>query len=261
MEGNRDRIFEDIISNIEQYALTRKIVAGSLFVATLNRNCGLASTLGKRACTDKKIEKAAFSWDGESALVISKLVFSDHSHETVTGLSAINSLIELNEERLLNVNASEILFEIGNKKNVAVIGHYPFVDELRMAAENVWVIERRQRDGDYPEEAATDILPLSDVVAIFGTTLINHTLQSVLTLCPQRTIKMLLGPSTCLSEVLFDYGIDIVSGCLVVNAQRVMDLMKKGANFREIKREETVRLITLVKNRTYWGGFDYERIQ
>jgi hypothetical protein len=40
--------------------------------------------------------------------------------------------------------------------------------------------------------------------------LINHTLLGLLKLCPQKSLKMLLGPTTPMTTLLFDYGIDML---------------------------------------------------
>ncbi len=63
--------------------------------------------------------------------------------------------------------------------------------------------------------AAADILPQADVVAITGTTLINHTIDELLAFCSTQALIGLLGPSTPLSSLLFDYGIDVLCGASV----------------------------------------------
>lgn len=58
-------------------------------------------------------------------------------------------------------------------------------------------------------EAASDLIPQADVVAITGSALINHTLDRLLSLAKRQATVPVLGPSTPLSPVLFEYGASI----------------------------------------------------
>ena len=75
-------------------------------------------------------------------------------------------------------NASEILLEKGQGKNVAVIGHFPFTADLSKKARNLWVFEQRQ-GGLRPEEAR-EVLPRCEIIGIIGTAFITHTLDDLL---------------------------------------------------------------------------------
>ncbi len=55
---------------------------------------------------------------------------------------------------------------------------------------------------------------------------------------------MLLGPSTPLSPLLFDYGIRLLSGALVEEIEPVLAAVSQGANFRQV-HHAGVRLVTL----------------
>ena len=130
--------------------------------------------------------------------------------------------------------------------NVSVVGHFPFVDDLRKVAKAVWVIEKWQKPGDFPEEDARRYLPLSNIIAISSTTLINHTLDGLLDLSPEGSITMLLGPTTPFSDVLFRYGIDIISGSRVSDPDVALKSIREGANFRQLKRTGAITLLTMV---------------
>jgi hypothetical protein len=57
---------------------------------------------------------------------------------------------------------------------------------------------------------------------------------------------MLLGPTTPLSPVLFDHGVDIISGTKVIDTESVLRCISQGATFQQVKG---VRLLTLVKDK------------
>ena len=157
------------------------------------------------------------------------------------GLAAINSLIEIDLSKCVEINAGDLIAEKAKGKNISIIGHFPFVDDLRAVARNLWVMELHPRTEDHAAQDAERFLPQSDIVAISGTTLINHTLPGLLRLCPDNSIKMLLGPTTPMTEVLFDYGLDVVSGSMVTDEAVVLRHISEGANFRQLKRGGGIR--------------------
>jgi len=239
-------LLRDIILSIKKDATVRDVAIGPLFTAVHSRRVGLSSTL--RGC--EVVDEVKVNYKGETGLELANLVFSDDILEASLGLSAINSLMEIESERILEINATSLLFGLGRGRRITVIGHFPFVEEIEKVAHEVWVIERRPKEGDYAEEMMESSLPISDIVAISGTTLINHTLGRILSICREDALKILLGPSTCLSPVLFDYGVDVLSGTLVTSEERLMGLVKEGANFRRIKKEGVVRLVSIARNET-----------
>ena len=52
----------------------------------------------------------------------------------------------------------------------------------------------------------------------------------------------MLGPSTPLSPVLFDYGLDAIGGALVEVVNTVLDQVELGAAFRNLKGVRTVAM-------------------
>ncbi len=147
------------------------------------------------------------------------------------------------------MNAEEFLVDRGAGKNVSVIGHFPFTESLRKVTKNLWVIEKHPRPGDIGENEAEKYLPQSHIIATSSTTLINHTLLPLLRLCPERSIKMLLGPTTPMTDTLFDFGIDIVCGSKVVDEQTALKSISEGANFRQLKGTGSVRLVTMTSKK------------
>jgi uncharacterized protein len=116
------------------------------------------------------------------------------------------------------------------------------VPRLRQAVGELFVLELRPQEGDLPAEAVQGVLPSADVVAITGSTLVNGTLEGLLALCRPASFVVVLGPTTPLSPILFDYGVDVVSGTQVVDTPRVLRFVSEGATFRQIKG---VRLLTM----------------
>jgi len=210
------------------------------------RRCGLASTPrgdehhygGGPAVPD------AGRLAERSARDLAGLARSESLMEVAIGVAAINALLPLSPERWVDVNAEEVIARHGSGKNVALVGHFPFIPRLREAVGSLWVLELQPGPGDLPSDAAPDVIPRADVVAITGTTLINHTLEGLLALCRPEALVLVLGPSTPLSPVLFDHGVHILSGAVVEDSEAVLRAMSQGANFRQVHRQG-VRLVTM----------------
>jgi len=118
------------------------------------------------------------------------------------------------------------------------------VSQLKNQVKELWVLELHPQGEDLPASMAPEIIPQADILAITATTLINHTFESVFNLRKQGAKVLLLGPSTPLSPLLFDFGIDVLSGSLVENSERILPLIRQGATFRQI-RPNGVRLVTI----------------
>jgi len=103
-------------------------------------------------------------------------------------------------------------------------------------------------EGDLPAEAAPQIIPQADIVAITATTLINRTFDSLLVLCRPDAKVLLLGPSTPLSPILFEHGLDVLSGSVVEDIDAILPLIRQGATFKQM-RPHGVHLVTMEKPR------------
>ncbi len=77
-------------------------------------------------------------------------------------------------------------------------------------------------------------------------TLLNHTFDGLLALRRPDAPVMLLGPSTPLAPLLFDRGVDLLSGSVVEDIDAVLRGVSQGANFRQLHRLG-VRLVTMTR--------------
>ena len=184
-----------------------------------------------------------------SARELSERSLSEDLSEASLGLAAINSLIDIDDEKCTDVDGIRYTCGIAEGKNVSVIGHFPSLDLLKESAKDLWIIEKNPRPGDYTEDRSAELLPQSDIVIISSTTLINHTFEGIVDLCRKDSIKMLLGPSTPMTDVLFDYGVNILSGSRVTDTELLLKLVSEGVNYRQIKRSGAVRFVTMTRDK------------
>jgi uncharacterized protein (DUF4213/DUF364 family) len=189
--------------------------------------------------------KHAGSLAGLSALELAQYARSDNVLEASIGMAAINSLIDIDEAGCVEENALDVLARKGRGKNIAIIGRFPWIPKLRTIAGTLWVIEQSPREGELPAGAVEEVLPRADVVGLTGTLFINHTIDRLLALSKNSFVVM-VGPTTPLLPVLFDYGVDILAGVKVVEPDKTIRSISQGAIFSQV---EGVSLITMAKER------------
>ncbi|RLC27163.1 MAG: hypothetical protein DRH37_11140 [Deltaproteobacteria bacterium] len=226
-------ILDEIITCVKSDSPVRQVFCGIHWTAVVSRYCGLSSTF--QDPPPHRPVRDVGGLTGKTALDLVEYARSDSQVEASIGMAALNSLLDVDEDRCDERNAYEILVEKGKGKNVAIIGHFPFVPKLRNQARNLWVLEKNPREGDLPAGEAETVLPSADVVGITGTAFINHTVDRLLRLCRKAAWVMLVGATTPFCPVLFDYGVDMIAGSKVMDAEKAIRCISEGATFRQIK--------------------------
>lgn len=181
---------------------------------------------------------------GKDARAVAELALSDSLTERSLGFATMNALLDVDETRCVDLNAEEEILARGRGRRVAVVGHFPFVSRVRQVASTCWVLELSPGPDDLPAHMAPEIIPQADVVAITGMTLVNGTFEGLVELCRPDAYVLVLGPSTPLSPLLFDYGVDAISGTVVTDIPAVVTAVSQGATFRQITGR---RLLTMMR--------------
>ena len=237
------KIIDELLASLDYKASVGDIRQGSFQTAVLTRHCGLASTPHDSGPHHIRtpVNDAGLLTERD-VRTLACMAKSESQFEAAIGMATINSLIEIEEQRCIELNAGDLLAKRGEGKKLAIVGHFPFITHLRSVTEELWVIEKKPQEDDLPEAEANRFLPQADVVGITGTAFTNHTLEHLLGLCNPKTYVVILGDTTPLSPMLFDYGISALSGTKVIDPKTVLLFVSQGATFRQIRG---VRLLTM----------------
>jgi uncharacterized protein (DUF4213/DUF364 family) len=230
-------ILQDILLSLEDDYKVSDIRTCVYWTAVTSLRCGIASTMAASILPSPgyQVEHAGHLLPTR-AKELARLSLSSRTLEAAMGIAAINSMLPIDESICIDLNAEAEIRERGKGKRIAIIGHFPFVTRLRGVVKELWTFELhgRAQQGDFSGNEVETLLPKAEVAAISSTTLINHTLGGLLDLIAPDAYKMMLGPSTPLSPVLFDYGLDALSGSIVVDPDLLITCISQGANFRQV---------------------------
>jgi len=212
--------------------------------------CGLAATVNDEThhSADRPPVSEAGNLIRRSARYLANLVNANSLTEASIGMAAVNALLPNLSDCWSEIHAEEVIARQGAGKNVVIVGHFPFVPRLRPRVGRLWVLEQNPQEGDLPAGSAPEIIPQADVLVITAMTLTNHTFDGLMALRRADTLTLLIGPTTPLSPILFDCGVDIISGAVVERPESVLRGLSEGANFHQL-RQMGVRLVSMTKER------------
>jgi hypothetical protein len=238
------KILDALISNLKRDDYPVRSVHSCVFwTAVISKHCGLSSTFRDEGPSHERGVRDVGNLTKKNASELAEYAKSESLLEASIGMATINSIIDIKESKCVEKNAFEIILEKGQGKNVAIVGHFPWIPKLKGKTKNLWVLEQRLKEGDLPAKEADRILPQCEVVGITGTSFINHTLEGLLNLCKEAYV-LLIGPTSPLSPLLFDYGIDAICGSKIIDPDQLIRSISEGATFKEVTG---VRLLTMIK--------------
>lgn len=104
-------------------------------------------------------------------------------------------------------------------KNVAVMGHFHYLDQLFRPVCNLSVLEFEPQEGDYPQTAAEYLFPQAEYAVITSAALINKSMPRLLALSSQAKV-IVVGPSTPMAPVLSEFGVSDLSGFVIKDGEK-----------------------------------------
>ncbi len=236
-------ILDEIIDTIQEDAPVTSVLMGIYWTLVITpRGSGMAATFGNIHAPGKGKIRGVGTFEEMSTRSLVEYSRSENPLEASLGIAALNALICPQEPAGIELNAFDVLVNWGRDRQVVMVGHFPFARRLRPQVGNLWVLEKDPEEDDIPADRAYELIPQADVVAITGSSLINHTLDGLLKLCKKDARVIILGPSTPLSPVLFDHGAKLISGVQVTDPSLVYRTISQGADFQQV---EGVRLVTV----------------
>lgn len=239
-------IIREIIDSVNGDYAVRDIRTCCYWTAVSSRGCGLASTFID-SCP--RHDGPAVSNTGElmdkSAKSLAELSLSDHLLEATIGMASLNSLIEIDESLCSKGNAYDVIAPHSGGKNLVIVGHFPFASKLADVAGSLVILQKSKSESPTLDENEKRALEEADVAVITGTSLINHSFDQLLLHVNKKAVKIMVGPTTPMSPVFFDYGFEYLCGIKVVDEAVALKCISEGATFKEVKG---VKMLTMKRD-------------
>ena len=220
-----DTIYEELIKGIPEDLIAEEVAMGPGWMLVKSScGCGAASVYdeGKHP-TGRRGE-----YEGKTLRELGGLIDSPVLAEQGLSVAAINAyynqlsyLEKLEVEGKVAIDTTSNSFieygEMVNGKDVTFVGHFCGLEQHMAKAGSVSILEKRPQLGDIPAEQCDEVIPGMDYVFMTGATLANGTASHLLDLCNIRdnTKAIFVGPTTTMSEVLFEHGAAELSGMAV----------------------------------------------
>ena len=234
------KILEELYNSIPEYPV-KEVFAGVFDILVWSENLGIATTVMEEQLPHTGIRNSK-NLLTKNTRELAEYVFSENWLEASLGMAAINSALPIQTKARI-INAQEIILKKGRSKKVGIIGHFPFVEKFKKQFEELFVFEKNPRNEDLSEKDIPDFLPQADVIAISSTTLTNHTFENIMQNIKKDSFVILLGPTSPVSPILFDFGIDAVSGVYFDGNERsILTQVKEATPYRFIKGKKYVTI-------------------
>ena len=183
---------------------------------------------------------------GKPARDAIKEAFSDHGIRRGVGIAAVNALAELCWERrpnpavelLRGVDAFDANIFHPDDRTVVVGAFVPFLKELKRRKQPFLVLEKdpdtlkpEEMPFYRPAEAAREVVPQADVLLMTGTTLLNDTLEDLLSWARPEARVTVVGPTVgLLPDAFLARGADYLGGVRITDPDAFLDLLAEGGS-------------------------------
>lgn len=219
------RLYDELIAGIPEDLIADEVFVGQnkAFVRT-GAGCGIGHIFD----VESRLPMFSGSFIGRPLKEVAQCIKSWNLIEASVGAAAINAYYNSPETAAGNnvvfsnakhfddrMNDPFITYQqVVRDKNVAVVGHFPYIDALFAPVCNMSIFEVDPTDGEYPYSAIEYLLPEQDFVFITCGSLVNKTLPRILELS-KNSKNILVGPATPMAPVLFKFGVDDLSGFVI----------------------------------------------
>jgi uncharacterized protein (DUF4213/DUF364 family) len=148
------------------------------------------------------------------------------------------------------------LLEIQPHETVSLIGAFgPYIRRLKMMGNPFFIIEKNSQtlrldEMKYfkPESEMRGALEISSAVVITGTAIVNHTIDTILSLLKNGIRTAIIGPTaSMIPDAFFRRGVHIMAGVQISNSDLMIKILKQGGSAYHLLKECSEKIAFLKK--------------
>ncbi len=223
-----------------------RIGLGYTAVLLENGQAGVALTFHENITKGCTVFEGLHPLVGRDACELLCLINSADKIEVAVALATANALANTLREGMMEGDIMKYLpIESGDK--VGMVGYFaPVVPRLKKKTSSIMIFEQiKKKQGDLlPEKDAYRLLPQCQVAMVTSTTILNHTVDDILSAARSCREVVLMGASTPLvPEVFVGTPVKFLSGIVITRPDEILRIVSEGGGVRLFK--ENVKKVNL----------------
>ncbi len=223
------KLYQELANSVADEPVKRVVIGLNWTFVEGPNGCGMAQSPSKDTPGCKSLPQAG-DFAGKSLKELAQLATSWNPFETAIGIAAVNAFWNRSDLKGSDVNGLDTLKDVDGP--IAVVGRFPGISDRLPGAS---IIERVPQDGEYPEQAAENLISESDGAIITASTLVNRSLPNLLS--AGRNSKIcLVGPGTPLCPDLHVHSIDVLSGLVITDPDGAAQAVAEGGGAKALKK-------------------------
>lgn len=213
--------YQILIDGIDEQFTVTEIVRGRAWIGAELSDGSFGIAMNTEG---SGIERSFPTLVGMSAKKAAEAVMSWNMEEASEAMAVINAFYN-SEKKMRELNCEAPYDRICTRgwdtegKTFAFVGHLRMPEETVKGAKAVYILERRDIKGDYPDAACEYLLPDCDFVLITGSASVNKTMPRLLELS-EKAKTILIGPTVPMCPALIGHGIERLSGMVVKDKEQ-----------------------------------------
>lgn len=158
--------------------------------------------------------------------------------KAAVGMAAVNAVLNTPQTVGDTGNVMSAL-DIRPDSTLGTVGDFrPILTGARSKTDRIYVFEQDVTDDGalYDSSTIPEHLPKCDVVVITASSIVNQTIDAVLSHCQNARQVCVIGPSTPLCPQVFrPYNVQLLAGSVVTDPQRILEVVSQGGGAMSMK--------------------------
>ena len=191
--------------------------------------------------------------EGSPVSEILKYALDTNVLKSAIGVATLNALSQLIIESGEKAEYHTIrdtdgfdLLEIKADETVTLIGAFgPYIRRLKMMGNPFYIIEKnpqtlRSDEMKYfrPESEMVSTLEKCDVIIITGTSIVNHTIDAILSSVTHNKRSAVIGPTvSMIPDAFFERRVHVMAGVRILDADGMIKILKQGGSAYHLLKE------------------------
>jgi uncharacterized protein (DUF4213/DUF364 family) len=158
----------------------------------------------------------------------------------IAALNAISSNIIANSNYIVHNNTDPYdLLDLSQPKTVTIVGAFQsYIKKFAKTHHKLFVLELNenalnedQKEYFVPASDFQKVLPSSDIVIITGLTIVNNTIEGLLSSVQKNTKVIVTGPSSSMiPDVLFENNVNYIGAVRVTDGKKLFEVVGQGGH-------------------------------